>query len=119
MRIRVILWPLLLAASAASIAACKSEGGEVPACPDAGTALTYADFGQGFFEKYCVSCHAKGSGIGGAQDIPLESQAQIQANLDDIYSEAGGTNTGMPPSSSKPTAAERQQLAEWLSCGAE
>ena len=37
---------------------------------------------------------------------------------EEIYSEAGGTNTGMPQGTIKPSDTDRQRLADWLSCGA-
>lgn len=122
MRIRSVVFSLVLVASTALIAACGggTEGGEdLPACPSGGTALTYDNFGKDFFGNYCTSCHAAGTNVNEAQDMPFETQADIQARIDDIYEQAGGTNTSMPTSGSKPTAAERLQLEEWLSCGAE
>ncbi|MEZ4297411.1 MAG: c-type cytochrome [Polyangiaceae bacterium] len=122
MRIRLALLTIPFLAFSALFAACDGggEGGELPACPEGGTALTYADFGQPFFGKYCTSCHSAGSGVSEAQDIPLDSQSAVQSRIEDIFEEAGGTHTGMPPAgNAAPTAAEREQLAEWLSCGAE
>lgn len=120
MRIRSIVLPLSLLMGALLVPACKGDddGGELPACPTGGTMLTYDNFGKDFFNSYCTSCHSGGSGVSEAQDKPFDSQADIQAHAGQIYSEAGGTNTGMPPSGTGPTADERTQLAEWLSCGA-
>ncbi|MFO0587709.1 MAG: c-type cytochrome [Polyangiaceae bacterium] len=104
------------------LAACGGdEGGEgnLPACPSKGTTLTYENFGKKFFADYCTSCHASGSGNPAAISAGVyETQAQIQAAAEEIYGEAGDTNTGMPQGAIKPTDAERQQLGEWLSCGA-
>ena len=120
MWIRSILPVSLLVASALSLAACvgqdEGEGG-LPACPDGGTELTYDNFGQAFFATHCTDCHAAGSGQGEAESKPFETLADIQADIEEIYAEAGGANDTMPPGGG-PTAEERDKLAEWLSCGA-
>lgn len=121
MQIRSIVFSALLALGAVSLSACggtSGSGEDLPECPSGGTDLTYDNFGKDFMDNYCTSCHASGSGIAQAQDIPLDSQSAIQADIDDVYEQAGGENTAMPPSGKSPTAAERDQLAEWLSCGA-
>ncbi len=122
MQIQRMVFPLLLALSGVVLSACGGTGTDtggdgLPACPSAGTSLTYDNFGKKFFQDYCLSCHVTGTTVKGAS--PYDSQAAIQGALDDIYGRAGGTNTNMPQSGAKPTAAEREQLAEWLSCGAE
>lgn len=122
MRIRSAFVPFVFLAFGSIFAACGG-GGEteeegLPACPDGGTDLTYASFGQSFFSTHCTSCHASTSGVAGAENFPFETQAQIQAEIEDIYERAGGSKPTMPPSGG-PTADERQQLTEWLSCGAE
>lgn len=123
MRIRSFIMPVVFLAFGAIFTACGGGDGEtngsgLPACPTDGTALTYATFGEAFFSTHCTSCHAAGTGVAGAESDPFETQAQIQAAIEDIYERAGGSNDSMPPSGG-PTAEERQQLAEWLSCGAE
>lgn len=120
MHIRSISFWSFLALGALSLAACGGDGdgeGGVPACPDAGTELTYDNFGKAFFDSHCTSCHTAGSGQTGADDLPFDSQSAIQAQIEDIYEQAVG-GTSMPPGGG-PTAEERQQLGEWLSCGAE
>lgn len=117
---RSVIMLCLALASGLGIAACgggstPDEG--LPDCPTDGSDLTYDNFGQAFFTTHCTSCHASTSGVAVAQDTPFETQAQIQAELEDIYERAGGTNTNMPPGGG-PTADERLQLEEWLSCGA-
>lgn len=123
MRIRFAILPVVVLALGSLLAACGGDGetgGDgLPACPDTGTDLTYANFGQQFFADYCTSCHAEGSGVAGAETSPFTSQAAIQDEAAEIFERAGGTNTNMPQSGSPaPTADERNQLAEWLSCGA-
>ncbi len=122
MQIRRIVFPLMALLGGLVVVGCggggeTGESGNLPACPTAGTDLTYDNFGKAFFDTYCLSCHSTGAKVDGAG--PYETQAQIQASAEDIYGRAGGTNTNMPQSGAKPTSAEREQLAEWLSCGAE
>jgi len=122
MRIRSIVLSLLVVAGGLVMAACgggtDTDGeGNLPACPTGGTTLTYANFGEQFFKDYCLSCHFTGTTVKGA--VPYDSQSAIQDAAEDIYGRAGGTNTNMPQSGTKPTSDERQKLAEWLSCGAE
>lgn len=100
-----------------SLLGCKSGGGAsgaLPDCPTGGTDLTYANFGKAFVDSYCNSCHS------GNQQPSLASAAQIAANADAVYAQAGDGNTSMPPgnASAQPTADERSNLAEWLACGA-
>ncbi len=122
MRIRSIVLSLLLVAGSLGVASCGgtdtgTNGDTLPACPTGGTTLTYANFGEQFFKDYCLSCHFTGTTVKGA--LPYDSQAAIQDAADTIYERAGGTNTNMPQSGTKPTSDERVKLAEWLSCGAE
>jgi mono/diheme cytochrome c family protein len=122
MRIRSVFVPFLFLAIGSIFAACGGGGPTpeegLPDCPEGGTDLTYASFGQAFFTTHCLSCHTSTSGVAGAENFPFDSQSAIQAEIEDIHERAGGTNTNMPPGGG-PTAAERQQLTEWLSCGAE
>lgn len=119
MWIRSILPAPLLVASAVSLAACGGDDGEdgLPACPEGGTELTYDNFGQAFFATHCTDCHSVGSGQGEAENKPFETLADIQAEAEAIYGQAGGANDIMPPGGG-PTAEERDKLTEWLSCGA-
>lgn len=122
MRIRSVIMLCVSLALGFGAAACGGDDGDgggdgLPACPTGGTDLTYDNFGKSFFDTHCTSCHAAGSGVSVAQDNPFETQAQIQAEADEIYERAGGTNTNMPPDGG-PTADDRLKLEEWLSCGA-
>ncbi|MBK7862140.1 MAG: hypothetical protein IPJ65_26700 [Archangiaceae bacterium] len=83
-------------------------------CSDAGTTLTYAEFGQPFMAKYCVSCH--GSTLA-EKGVRLDTVSGIERSKGEVVDQAG-TGAQMPPSESLiPTTAERAQLADWLSCG--
>jgi mono/diheme cytochrome c family protein len=125
MQIRRIVFPLMLVLSGVVLSACGGggegdegggDGGNLPACPSGGSTLTYDNFGKKFFQDYCVSCHFNGTTVNGA--APYDSLSAIQGAAEDIYGRAADTNTNMPKSGAKPTDAERQQLGEWLSCGA-
>lgn len=90
-------------------------GAGVPACPDAGTPLTYSSFGSGFMSVYCVPCHGPSRTEKG---FNVSTLSLVQSNDSAIVSHAG-TGSDMPPSDSLlPSATERAQLTEWISCGA-
>jgi len=99
-------------------------------CPPTST-LTYASFGQGFMDAYCTSCHSSAaeSRHGAPNGVNFDTQAAIGNAADEIDRAAAAgpeaTNTIMPPLSAVPDVVaaapsdpERQQLAEWLACGA-
>jgi uncharacterized membrane protein len=106
-----------------SLLGCSTPTGAT--CPSTQT-LSYDNFGRSFMLANCVRCHSasatgaarKGAPVG----VDLDSVEGVRAHskLVDEYagSGPGGTNTWMPPDAPKPTTAERQQLAEWLACGA-
>lgn len=94
-------------------------------CPTTQT-LTYASFGQGFFDNYCQSCHASavtGAARNGAPADHVFDQVEdirLLADHIDELAAAGpaATNAIMPPADPKPSEAARTQLGEWLACGA-
>ncbi|HEX6278229.1 MAG TPA: hypothetical protein VFZ53_34525 [Polyangiaceae bacterium] len=95
-------------------------------CPSEET-LTYENFGRGFLEAYCTRCHSSelsGSERHGAPagyNWDLIESVREHAALIDRMAAAGpiATNTTMPPRDDPaPTVAEREQLGEWLECGA-
>ena len=101
-----------------------ASGGEA-AAPD-----TWANWGQGFFTKYCVECHSVNDPVG----LDFGVQATVVANMNDIrcgvgiqqdpswscpstikakqfpISDTAGTNP-------KPTDAERDRLVAWIGAG--
>lgn len=125
MKSRTLLVTLALASLATFGAAC--EGGEPTGatCPD-GSTLTYASFGEQFMADYCVMCHSSTAEDrhGAPKSANFDTIEEIRAKADDIDSAAGkgpsASNDWMPDSASVafPTATEREQLAEWLACGA-
>lgn len=108
---------------------CHDEGVLGPpteaTCPPTST-LTYASFGQPFMAQYCTRCHSstltRDARMGAPAFHDFDTQLGIQQVADHIDEAAGAgpaaTNEGMPPSNPKPTLEERQQLAEWIACGA-
>jgi hypothetical protein len=94
-------------------------------CPPTST-LTYANFGQLFMATYCTRCHSStltgNARMGATNAHDFDTQLGIQQVGDHIDRTAGSgpdaTNDQMPPSSPVPTMMERQQLAEWMACGA-
>lgn len=100
----------------------KPSGAECPG----GSTLTYESFGQQFMSDYCVRCHS--SSVMGAdrKGAPaghdFDSLAGIQLVSDHVDQKAAAgpssINTAMPPSDPRPSMEEREQLGEWLACGA-
>ncbi len=107
---RLLLLGLLL------LTACGQfpELDETP-CPDGGTQHTYASFGKTFFSTWCVECHG---GHHGHSSRAFNTLELIRAGKSRIFANATGSNAPMPPGPGEPSAAERAQLAEWLTCGA-
>lgn len=84
-------------------------------CPDGGTTLTYENFGQSFFSEWCVSCHGGPNGYSSRAFTDVDT---IRAQAADIFKNAAEDNASMPPGPDGPSKAQRDQLAEWLACGA-
>jgi uncharacterized membrane protein len=99
---------------------CKETTLDERVCPPEGTQLTYDTFGKGFMDAHCQSCHGKPSkdrkGAPGGYDF--SSVEDVRTYRSRIFSRAAADNTTMPPGPDDPPAAEREQLAEWLACGA-
>lgn len=100
----------------AILAACSgAETIDQHPCPPGGTTLTYENFGKGFMDSYCVRCHGGPNGYSSRAFTTVES---IRANKDRIYANSAGDNTFMPPGPDDPPRSERDNLANWLACGA-
>ncbi|HXK19618.1 MAG TPA: hypothetical protein VNG33_17530 [Polyangiaceae bacterium] len=84
-------------------------------CPS-DSALTYANFGQAFFQIHCLVCH----GAKGPQAPKFDTLAEIRVAPDLIDQEAAAgpnaVNTLMPETGFV-AESERRQLGEWLACG--
>ena len=115
---------LLAALVLAACGGADPPGGPAPSgatCPAGGTALTYAAFGAPFFATHCTSCHGTPPSNGAPAHSDFTTLAVIKDHtaLIDEKAAAGParTNVAMPPGGGV-TLAERQQLGEWLACGA-
>jgi mono/diheme cytochrome c family protein len=106
---------LMLVMSLSALAACTWEDMSSYPCPDAGTTLTYENFGQAFFAEWCVMCHGGPNGYSSRAFTDIDT---IRAQAADIFRNAAEDNQTMPPGPNGPPKAQRAELAEWLSCGA-
>lgn len=107
-----------LAAIVLFVAACNEplELSEME-CPPEGTTLTYDSFGQRFMGDYCNECHSN-SKAGAPSGYKFDTHDQIKKHATRIFVRAAGPNTTMPPGPGDPPELDRDQLAEWLACGA-
>jgi cytochrome c5 len=75
---------------------------------------------------YCTRCHSStltGAARNGATSYhDFDTLKGVKDVMDHIDQTAGAgpdaTNESMPPNGTKPSLAERQQLAEWIACQA-
>jgi hypothetical protein len=112
----LLVCAIVLAVIAAGSNACKvGTSIDDSPCPPGGTMLTYENFGEGFFDAWCVRCHG---GPNGYSSRSFTSQRDIQLNADRIFVNAAADNEFMPPGPDGPSPSERQELAAWLACGA-
>jgi cytochrome c5 len=109
MRVALLLVFAACAAPAMSI--------EEMACPDSGTQLTYDNFGAGFFAANCNRCHSSAKN-GAPEKYKFDTLDNVHVLKDRIFIRAAGPNVTMPPGPEDPPADQRDQLAEWLACGA-
>jgi cytochrome c5 len=94
-------------------------------CPQ-GSTLTYESFGMQFMTSYCTRCHSSELTGTARQGAPafhdFDTVEGVRAVADHVDQTAAfgpeAQNQSMPPSGSRPSAAEREMLAEWLACGA-
>lgn len=100
---------------------CKTETSlaDYP-CPPAGTKLTYDSFGSGFIARRCQTCHGQTDGArqGAPEGYDFGTLDAVRAKKDRIFARAAADNVTMPPGPDNPPEAERNELAEWLACGA-
>ncbi len=83
--------------------------------------LTYESFGEPFFLGWCTGCHSSaltGDARAGAPvGVDFDSLEGIRSRADAIWSRAADGNATMPPTGG-PSAGVREELGEWLACGA-
>lgn len=89
-------------------------------CPPQGTQLTYESFGRQFLSTYCNNCHnaSEGHRNGAPESYRFETLADVHDHRDRIFVRAAASNVTMPPGVEDPAPEQREQLAEWLACGA-
>jgi len=92
----------------------SDAGSDAGATADAGGGCpTYDNFGRTFMMMYCASCHM---GASAPKMIRLDTLAGVMAQKAMIQRVAV-TGMAMPPSNPRPSAADRQKLGQWLTCG--
>jgi len=88
---------------------------------DQGTYLTYDNFGAGFLQSYCVSCHHSSltgdDRLGAPPEVNFDSSELAQIWRASILLKAGSEGGTMPPNQKVPSQ-ERKDFADWLNCGA-
>ncbi len=89
-------------------------------CPDGGTPLTYDNFGGQFLADNCNRCHSAtvGDRHGAPESFRFDTLDEIHQHAARIFVRAAGPNDSMPPGPDDPPRAARDQLADWLACGA-
>lgn len=102
------------------VAGCPAESWDEAECPEEGTELSYENFGQSFMDRHCQYCH--GSFVedrhGAPSDYVFDTHEEVIKWIDHIYERSAGDNVSMPPGPEDPPEEEREQLKEWLACGA-
>ncbi len=95
------------------------EMSEYP-CPEAGTPLTFDNFGAQFLNANCNTCHAASAGHrhGAPESYAFDTIDAVHAHRDRIFVRSAASNVSMPPGPEDPSAEDREKLAEWLACGA-
>jgi hypothetical protein len=101
----------LVALFCAACTGASSTGIDTVSCPPEGTALTYENFGKPLMDSTCAK-----SGCHDHRQPVLTTQSAIQQHTAQILDEA--VYTDAMPKSADMALAEREQLGEWLACGA-
>ena len=106
--------------SAAALAACGPRDDLVDhKCPPDST-LTWDNFAGGFFDEWCQRCHGApdGSRNGAPDQYNFDSRDAVELHASLVYDMAAGANNAMPPGPNGPPSEQREELADWLACGA-
>lgn len=89
-------------------------------CPPEGTDLTYDNFGRTFFIKHCNTCHS--TSVDDRNGAPIayvfDTYDQVYALRERVFLRSAADNITMPPGPDDPPQEERDDLAEWIACGA-
>lgn len=102
---------ICVAVFGAACTGASSTGIDPVSCPPEGTPLTYENFGKPLIDSTCAKagCHDHRQPV-------LTTQSAIQQNTSQILDQA--VYTDAMPKSGNMSLAEREQLGEWLACGA-
>ena len=89
-------------------------------CPPSGTQLTYESFGRTFLSAHCNHCHnaTESKRAGAPESYRFDTLDDVRSHRARIFVRSAASNTTMPPGPEDPSSDEREQLAEWLACGA-
>ena len=91
-----------------------------PASDSGQSAVTYDNFGKDFFNTWCQSCH--GASVidrnGAPDDVFFDTRDDIWEQRVQVFAQTADSNESMPIGPHGPSDADRQTLADWLSCGA-
>ncbi|NLH47542.1 MAG: cytochrome c [Myxococcales bacterium] len=85
-----------------------------PTGDDDSAGLYWTNFAEAFFAGYCTRCHSDPP-INDAE-IPLVTLSDVRAEMHHVQEHV--VDGEMPPSAPFPTAAERQDLSDWIDAGA-
>jgi uncharacterized membrane protein len=113
---------ILILASGFALSACSLFYTEIEdqPCPPAGTSLTYDNFGAAFMNTHCQWCHGSTvkDRLGAPGEFIFDTHDQVIQHKDRIFVRSAAENDSMPPGPDDPSQEERNNLAEWLACGA-
>ncbi len=89
-------------------------------CPEEGTELTYENFGRALIGSECQTCHATGAADrrGAPSHVTFDDLEQVREWAPRIYERSAGANVSMPPGPVDLELEVREDLEEWLACGA-
>lgn len=118
-RLHAVRLGLSVAALLALAPSCKPETSidDYP-CPEGGTTLTYKSFGAGYMAENCQNCHGASDRKGAPAGYDFGTLESVRNHKRRIFARAAADNVTMPPGPDDPPEAGRNQLAEWLACGA-
>jgi len=89
-------------------------------CPPDST-VNAANFGMPFMLTWCAGCHSaeldEDERAGAPLGIDMDTLDASREHLLRIYARSADDNLTMPPAGG-PTEEEREQLGDWLACGA-
>lgn len=105
----------LLLGSSCSIAQLEDV-----ACPPEGTTLSYENFGADFMGQWCNRCHQPYARDrhGAPGEYNFDKLHELRRSKERIFARAALDNDSMPPGPDDPPLQQREDLAEWLACGA-